>query len=90
MHEHTVARDIVRRALEEVPGQGRVKSLGIVLGEDEHLDPDTLSWAISAASAGTAAQGTAVDVRQKPGGGVLLETVEIREVGKCASQRWDG
>ena len=90
MHEHAVAKDIVRRALAEVIGQGRVTSLGIVLGEDEHLNPETLAWAISAVSAGTAAQGAAVGVRQAPGGGVLLETVEIQEGVKCASQRQDG
>ena len=90
MHERAVAMDIVRRALEEVSGQARVVSLEIVLGEDEHLNQETLSLSIAAVSAGTAAQGTAVGVRQAPGGGVLLETVEIQEGVKCASQRRDG
>ncbi len=90
MHEHAVAQDIVRRALEEVPVHGRVTSLRVLLGEDEHINPETLSWAVSAVSANTAAQGAALRVRQIPGRGVLLETVEIREGVKCASRRREG
>ena len=84
MHEHSLAKDIVRRVLEEVDGQGCVTSLRILIGEGEHIDPETLSVAISVASADTAAEGAAVEFRRMTGSGVLLTTVDIQEEDKCA------
>ena len=90
MHERSLAKDIVRRALREVKTQERVTSLNIVIGEDEHVAAEALSLAVVDVSLNTAAEGTAVHLRGIPGRGVLLETVEIQEGVKCALQCPDG
>lgn len=79
MHEHAVAKDIVRRALREVDGVSkRIASLSISVGSDEHIDPEALSFGITVASVETAAEGADVQVRATPGEGVLLETIDVK------------
>ena len=84
MHEYSLAKDIVRRALREVQGRERVVSFGIVIGEEEHIAPDALSLGVASVSFNTAAEGATVHLRRIPGAGVLLESVEMQESGTCA------
>lgn len=87
MHEHSLAKDMIGRALREVEGQERVAALNVVIGEDEHIAAEALSLAVVGASVNTAAEGTAIHIRRIPGQGVVLESVEVWEGAKCALQR---
>lgn len=74
-----MARDLVRRALEEMvaAGASRVTSVLVRLGPDGAYQAEALDFSIRAAAVGTPAEGADVVIRPAKNLGVVLESVEV-------------
>lgn len=79
MHETGLARDLVTRALAEIPPGERVKAVRIGLGPGE-VDAEALRFSIEALCRGTAAEGAEVIATPVDRPGVLLESLDVEEV----------
>ena len=81
MHELGIARDIVRRAVEEAERQKamRIQMLHITLGPQALAYSEALSFGIQAASQGTLAEGAGVCITESQEGGIVLEAIELSE-----------
>lgn len=81
MHELGIARDIVRRAVEEAARHkaARIQVLHISLGPEDFASREALAFGIEAASQGTLAEGAGVSITDVREGGVVLEAIELSE-----------
>ena len=79
MHEQGIARDLVKRALEEA-GNCQISGLNILLGPMGFAAKDYLESALQQAMVGTEAEGADVHVRETGDGGIVLDSIEVEEV----------
>ena len=79
MHELGVARDLVRRACEEVrlAHAERVTALDVEVGPDGGCEPLALQLSLQAAGERTPVEGAELSVRRAPKGGVVLTRLTL-------------
>ncbi len=82
MHEYSVARDIVDRAVREAARQSAtgVAAIYIALGTEASIDPEALALGIEVTAQGTVAGHAGIRVRRVPGCSVVLESLELGEL----------
>jgi len=68
MHELALAEEIVAASLQAMNthGGGRLERVHVVVGERNHIDPETLSDAFTMAAAGTEAAAAVLNVETPP------------------------
>jgi Zn finger protein HypA/HybF involved in hydrogenase expression len=67
MHEFAIAEEIVAATLRAAaPHRGRLERVHVVVGENNHLDPDILGDAFTMAAAGTEAAGADLNLEVAP------------------------
>ncbi len=80
MHELSLAKDIVARALAEVRGRScRVAALHIRLGPTDHVKREALTLSLQAVCKGTAADKASIAIKAMDDRGVRLDSIEIEE-----------
>lgn len=81
MHEYSLARALVDRAVREAAryGAGKILGLTIGLGTSAHLDPDALRFNLRAAAQHTPAQEAEFHLVPGAGPGPVLESIELEE-----------
>jgi hydrogenase nickel incorporation protein HypA/HybF len=81
MHELSLAKDIVQRAIKEAENQAakRVDAVTVRIGLEEHFSPEALTFSIQAASKGSVAEGAQVRIKIVREDGVVLESIDIPE-----------
>ncbi len=82
MHEQGIARDLVKKALEEAAADGscQISGLNILLGPMGFAAKNSLESALRQAMLGTEAEGAHVNVKETGDGGIVLESIEVEEV----------
>ncbi len=89
MHEMSLTESIVEIAVEAADrgGASRVRRVFVDVGVLSHVEPDALLFCFAAVSAGTIADGAALDINRIPGAGWCLDcgkTVPLAErFGPC-------
>jgi Zn finger protein HypA/HybF involved in hydrogenase expression len=78
MHELGVARRIVTRAV-AAAGAAELAALRLRLGPEGGFEAGALELSLRAAGAGTPAEGAAIEIRAAETGGVVLESVVVKE-----------
>lgn len=89
MHEMALTQSVVEIALEELrkAGAARVTRIGLDIGRLSAVEPEAMRFCFAAVTAGTAAQGAALDIADVEGAGWCLDcgkTVALSErFGPC-------
>jgi hydrogenase nickel incorporation protein HypA/HybF len=89
MHEMSLTESIVEIAVEAASrgGASRVRRVFVDVGLLSHVEPDALLFCFAAVSAGTIADGAALDIHRIPGAGWCMDcgkTVPLSErFGPC-------
>ena len=76
MHEMGLAQAILDTAL-DIAGDRPVRRVVVSAGEQEAVSAESLSFSFELIAGGTAAADATLDVRQVPGGRLLVDEVEV-------------
>ena len=78
MHEMALTESIVEIAVEAAgrEGAGRVRRILVDVGALSPVEPEALSFCFSAVSAGTIAEGAAIEILRTPGAGWCADCVK--------------
>jgi Zn finger protein HypA/HybF involved in hydrogenase expression len=81
MHEYSLARDLVNRAIVEAMQQTacQITALNIKVGPQALVDKEALALGAQAAAQDTIAEGCQVYVTEVEEGGIVLESIELEE-----------
>ncbi len=89
MHEMALTESIVEIAVEaaERGGASRVLRILVDIGALSHVEPEALSFCFSAVSAGTIAEGAALEIARAPGVGWCADCAKtvplVERYGPC-------